>query len=220
MVSVIIFSLVGLFIYKTTEKSIDLKSSHTKKYYLDKLLQGNEHFAKSESHHPNEDLKHLEEAAKKQTPFAIVLCCSDSRVSPELIFDQGIGDLFVVRTAGEIIGTLEIGTIEYAVEHLNVNLIIVMGHENCGVVKAFVEGEQADGHIKDIIDSIKHEKEIQFVPLSDTDRLNNCVKANVIHAITKLQTESGIIKDKIKKGALQVFGMRYDLHNLKVSVYN
>lgn len=185
---------------------------------LQRLLKGNERFSFLKPIHPDEDMKRLQDAAKEQHPFAVVVCCSDSRVSPELVFDQGVGDLFVIRTAGNIIGGVEIGSIEYAVEHLGVKLIVVMGHENCGAVKAFIEGGEAPSHIKDIIDSLKQEAEIKAIPITDSNRLDDCVKANVLHGIKQLQTQSTIIQEKIENKELQVVGARYDLDDLKVTI--
>lgn len=184
---------------------------------LEKLKQGNAHFAAYRPEHPDEDRKHLADIATKQDPFAVIVSCSDSRVSPELLFDQGMGDLFVIRTAGNMIGSLEIGSIEYAVEHLGVKLVVVMGHENCGAIKAYIEGGEAPGHIKDIIDSITQETEIKAIPLNDVNRLDDCVRANIHHGVKQLQTQSAIIREKMEKGELQVAGARYDLHDLKVS---
>jgi len=182
-----------------------------------KLINGNNRFSHLRPVHPNEDLQHLRDAAKEQHPFAVVVCCADSRVSPELIFDQGMGDLFVIRTAGHILGGLEIGSIEYAVEHLAVKLIVVMGHENCGAVKAFIEKSETPGHIKDIVDSLKQEKEISAIPENAINRLDDCVKANVVHGINQLKTQSAIIREKLEKGELQVVGVRYDLDDFKIS---
>lgn len=198
-----------------THKSITHAATETT---LERLLHGNERFFHLQPVHPDEDSVRLHDAAIAQHPVAVVVCCSDSRVSPELIFDEGIGDLFVVRTAGNIMGGLEIGSIEYAVEHLNVQLIVVMGHENCGAVKAFVEGGIAPGHVKDITDSLQQEDEIKAVPVNNSNRLDDCVKANVLHGIKQLYTQSGIIREKTAKKALQIVGARYDLNDLKVSI--
>jgi len=187
---------------------------------MQRLLNGNERFAVLKPTHPDEDLKRLQDAAREQHPFAVVVCCSDSRVSPELIFDQGIGDLFVIRTAGNIIGGVELGSIEYAVEHLGVKLIVVMGHQNCGAVKAFIEGADAPGHIKDIIDSLKQETEIKAIPLTDINRLDDCIQANVLHAVKQLQTQSAIIREKIEKKEMQVTAAKYDLNNFKITIIN
>lgn len=187
---------------------------------LEKLLEGNNHFAHLKPVHPDEDLRHLQDAAKEQHPFAVIVCCSDSRVSPELIFDQGIGDLFVIRTAGNIIGGIEIGSIEYAVEHLKVKLVVIMGHENCGAIKAFVEGNEAPGHIKDIVDSIKKEPEIEAIPMGDNNRLDDCVTANILHGVKQLQVQSAIIQDKLQRRELEILGARYDLDDFKVEFLN
>lgn len=183
---------------------------------LERLLSGNDRFNHFTSVHPDEDLKHRLQEAEKQHPFAVVITCSDSRVAPELIFDQGIGDLFVIRTAGNIIGGVELGSIEYAVEHLGVKLVVVMGHENCGAVKAFVEGGKAPGHIQDIIDSLNQETEIRSIPLTDEHRLDHCITANIQHGMRQLLSQSTIIREKAEKRQLQVVGMKYNLHDFKV----
>jgi carbonic anhydrase len=95
------------------------------------------------------------ELAKGQHPFAVVISCSDSRVPPELIFDQGLGELFVIRVAGNVLDAIELGSVEYAVEHLGAKLIIVLGHENCGAVRATVDGGEAPPNVQAIIDKIK-----------------------------------------------------------------
>lgn len=185
---------------------------------LQLLLKGNERFSQSKSVHPDESVQRLKEVVSAQHPFAVIVSCSDSRVSPEIVFDQGVGDLFVIRTAGNIIGGLEIGSIEYAVEHLGVKLIVIMGHESCGAIKAFVEGGEAPGHIKEIIDSLGLESEIKAISKLDENRLDDCVSANVLHGVKQLVSQSNIIKEKIDKGALQITGARYDLHDYKVTV--
>jgi carbonic anhydrase len=163
---------------------------------LEKLMAGNYRFSHSRPVHPDEGKQRISEIAKGQHPFAVVISCSDSRVPPELIFDQGLGDLFVIRTAGNLMGGLEIGSVEYAAEHLNVPLIIVLGHRECGAIKAFVEGGEAGGHIKDIVDSIKAEKEISNIPPDDAKRLDHCIEANLRHATRQLLSQSVIIKEK------------------------
>lgn len=185
---------------------------------LEKLTAGNSRFSLHHPVHPDEDINRMVTISKEQHPFAAVVCCSDSRVPPELLFDQGFGDLFVIRTAGNIIGGVEIGSIEYAVEHLGVKLIIVMGHENCGAVKAFIAGGEAPGHIKDIVDSLKNEQEIIQIPITDVNRLNDCVIANVWHGVKELKTESAIIREKVEKNELQIVAARYDLDDFKVTL--
>ncbi|MBT9484711.1 carbonic anhydrase [Sediminibacterium sp.] len=185
---------------------------------LDKLMKGNQRFASLRPTHPNEDQKHMLEESKAQHPFAVVVCCSDSRVAPELIFDQGIGDLFVIRTAGNLIGGLELGSIEYAVEHFKCKLIVVLGHENCGAIKSFIDHDEAPGHIKEIIDSITKEAEIKAISINDKDRLDHSVIANTIHVSKQISSQSPIIKEKINNKQLQVVASRYDLNDFKVNV--
>ncbi len=185
---------------------------------LDQLMKGNQRFASLRPKHPNEDQKHMLAESKAQHPFAVVVCCSDSRVAPELIFDQGIGDLFVIRTAGNIVGGLELGSIEYAVEHFKCKLIIVLGHENCGAIKAYIDQDETPGHIKEIIDSITKEAEINAIPKSDKDRLDHCVIANTIHVSKQIENQSPLIKEKISKNQLKIVASRYDLNDFKVNL--
>lgn len=185
---------------------------------LEKLLQGNNRFAAAHPLHPDESRQRMGEIAKGQHPFAVVISCSDSRVPPELIFDQGLGDLFVIRTAGNLVGGLEIGSVEYAVEHLQVPLIVVLGHEQCGAIKAFVDGSEAPGHIKDIIDSIKAEPEISAITKDDKDRLAHCIEANLRHVTLQLQMQSFIIREKIEKGELRIVTGKYDLEKGSVTL--
>ena len=153
----------------------------------------------------------MEEITGGQHPIAAIVCCSDSRVPPEIIFDQGLGDLFVIRTAGNLLGGLEIGSIEYAVEHLGVRQVLVLGHKECGALKAFTEGKEVPGHIRDIVDSIKMEQEIRQIPPGDKNRLDVCIRANILHGIHQLQSQSTIIAEKIRTKEVQVFGAIYDL---------
>lgn len=150
-----------------------------------RLMEGNKRFAEGHPRHPDESPEHRRKMAEGQKPFAVVVTCSDSRLSPELIFDQGIGDLFVIRTAGNLLSDMEIGSIEYAVEHLNVNTILVMGHEECGAIKALLSEEEFHSYVKIIIDSLKSEKEIQHA-LNHHD-LAYAIKANVVHQVKTLQ---------------------------------
>lgn len=123
---------------------------------LSRLKDGNARYVKGKLKHPNAAPARRAEVAQKQTPFAAILSCADSRVPPEIVFDQGVGDLFVVRTAGQAVGDIELASLEYAVEHLGASMIVVLGHERCGAVKATLEavfpppvtlqGEPGGGH--------------------------------------------------------------------------
>jgi carbonic anhydrase len=133
-----------------------------------------------------------------------------------LIFDQGMGDLFVIRTAGNIIGGVELGSVEYAVEHLGAKLVVVMGHESCGAVKALVEGGEVHGHIQDIIDSLKQEAEIRELVSREGYQLEHCIRANVMHGVRQLNSQSVVVQEKVAQGQLKIIGARFDLNSLKV----
>jgi carbonic anhydrase len=128
---------------------------------LDKLKAGNEKFVSGHPEHPNETTNRIKELKEGQHPLAILVSCSDSRVPPELIFDQGLGDVFSIRTAGNVIGDYELGSIEYAVEHLHCKLIVVLGHENCGAIQAYAASgnEKHDDHIQSLVTYIASEEE-------------------------------------------------------------
>ncbi|MCU7550678.1 carbonic anhydrase [Chitinophagaceae bacterium LB-8] len=209
------FLVAGLFLFGCKNETQPIKTNATP---LEKLLSGNQRFASFHPVHPDETARRMKEISTAQHPFAVIVCCSDSRVPPELLFDQGLGDVFVIRTAGNVISGLEMGSIEYAVEHLGVNLVMVLGHEKCGAVKAFVDGGEAPGHIKDIVDSIKDELEIKTVAKDDKNRLDDCVKANVLHGVHQLETQSEILIEKEHKHELMIVGARYDLDEGRVSL--
>lgn len=178
---------------------------------LEQFLEGNKRFASMHPVHPHETKQRVAEIATGQHPKVAVICCSDSRVPPELIFDQGLGDMFVVRTAGNLMGGLEIGSIEYAVEHLGVEYILVMGHKDCGAIKAFIEGGEVPGHINDIIQTIKAEQEISQIPMTDKQLINDYIRANILHGLHQLKQQSVIINDKVRSRQLQLVGACYDL---------
>lgn len=197
-----------------------LRSTPTKSRYglIQSMLMGNKRFENGSPVHPHSNASYIQSIAQKQSPKAVVITCSDSRVSPELIFDEGFGDLFVIRTAGNIIGEVELGSVEYAVEHLKVPLVIVMGHERCGAVQAMLSGELPHNHIKTIIDSLSNEEEIKAILQSDEQRLAHCVDANIRHGVKELLTQSSVVQEAVHKGILQVVGAHYDLDNRKVQL--
>jgi carbonic anhydrase len=122
---------------------------------LQELMNGNKRYVAAELAHPNQTAARRAEVAKGQDPFAIIVGCSDSRVPPEIIFDQGLGDLFVTRVAGNIVDDVVLGSIEYAAEHLGVPLIVVLGHKRCGAVEAAAKGGDAPVHIRSLVEAIK-----------------------------------------------------------------
>src|SRR3990170_7095870 len=111
---------------------------------LQELIAGNQRYAAGKLTHPHQTTRHRQELIQRQEPFAIIVGCSDSRVPPEIIFDQGLGDLFIVRVAGQVVGPVELDSIEYSVKYLGSTLIFVLGHESCGAVTAVIDGKTAD----------------------------------------------------------------------------
>jgi len=185
---------------------------------LSTLIAGNQRFVQGKTTHPHQNLRRIKETENHQNPFAIVVTCSDSRVSPEIIFDEGIGDLFVIRTAGNLMSDLELGSIEYAVEHLGASLVVVLGHTECGAVKAFVEGGKTCGHITQIVEALAAEEEEKQVLLHEGKNLKACIEGNILHGVTQIRADEPILTEAIEKGKLSVVPMLYDVHSGKVEV--
>ncbi|MFA5803086.1 MAG: carbonic anhydrase [Melioribacteraceae bacterium] len=183
---------------------------------LQKLADGNKRFAESKAEHINQSAERRTEVAKGQKPFAVIVTCSDSRVPPEIIFDQGLGDLFVIRTAGNIVDDIGLGSIEYAVEHLGVRLIMVLGHEKCGAVDAAVKGGHAEGHIQKLIDEII--PAVEKAKNIKGDLLDNSVKTNVLRIVDQLNSSEPILKEFVHEKKLTVVGARYDLDDSVVAI--
>jgi len=185
---------------------------------LKKLIDGNDRYVAGNLIHQNQNSQRRIEVAKKQKPFAIILTCSDSRVPPEIIFDQGIGDLFVIRTAGNVVDNVALGSIEYAAEHLGVPLLVVLGHERCGAVEATVKGGEAAGHIKSIVSLIA--RAVDKVLPQKGDVLENSVVQNVYNVVDDLQNSKPILSELVHENKLKIIGARYDLDDGKVNFYN
>lgn len=173
------------------------------------LTEGNQRYVKHKQTHPDESALRLQQVAKAQTPFATVLSCSDSRVPPELLFDQGLGDLFVIRVAGNIVDDAVLGSIEFSAAELNVPLVMVLGHERCGAVSAAVKHTQVPGHISTLTNAIM--PAVERVKNKAGDPIDNAVRANVQMCVEKLQSSSTLIAERVKQGKLKIVGARYDL---------
>ncbi|MCC6413264.1 MAG: carbonic anhydrase [Saprospiraceae bacterium] len=193
---------------------------HTPESALQRLEDGNRRFLVGQTKHPHQTKQRILETQNGQHPFAVVVTCSDSRVSPEIIFDEGLGDLFVIRTAGNLMSDLELGSIEYAVEHLGATLVVVLGHTECGAVKAFVEGGEACGHIKDIVDALADEQEEQQVLRLEGKNLQACIEGNILHGVKQLEQDEPVLAGKIRQNKLAVVPMIYDVHDGKVTKLN
>ena len=182
----------------------DAPSSVTADEALKTLLAGNERFVRGHltSVTSREIAQRRAELVHGQKPFAIVLCCSDSRVGPEIVFDQELGNIFVVRTAGEVLDAAGIGSIEFAVAHLGSPLLVVLGHEHCGAVAAAVADAKEPGHIADIVKAIRPAVE-QSRELPG-DPLANAIRANALDIAARLRNTSPVISEQVKAGKLTV----------------
>lgn len=187
---------------------------------LQKLEEGNKRFASGKSMHPDETLERLQELTEGQHPFAIVVSCSDSRVPVELVFDQGLGNIFSVRTAGNIMGDYELGSLEYAIEHLGCKLIVVMGHKDCGAVKAFINSKGNYGHsdhIKKIIEYIENESEEKKLIGEHKLSLDDAIDANIEHGVNFLRSTEPILKESYDQKKVEIIGALYDVESGKVT---
>jgi len=180
---------------------------------LDNLKAGNESVVSGHPVHPDETLNRIRELKKGQNPFVVVVSCSDSRLPPELIFDQGLGDVFSIRTAGNVIGDYELGSIEYAVEHLHCKLIVVLGHENCGAIQAYATSgnEKHDDHIQTLVDYIAAEEEEKIIPDSSRSNIDILVNANIVHAVNLLRSSTPVLKPLVDKNEIKIIGAYYEL---------
>ncbi|WP_050028629.1 carbonic anhydrase [Verrucomicrobium sp. BvORR034] len=177
---------------------------------LQRLKDGNNHFVANKPEHPHLTPKWRTQLATGQHPFAIVLGCADSRTAPEVVFDQGLGDLFVIRVAGNVLSDEILGSIEYAVEHLGSPLIVVLGHERCGAVKAARETiaakSEAPGHVQSLVKAI----EPAVVATANADA-ETTAKANVMNVVKALEKSGPFLSDKVAAGKVTVVGAHYDL---------
>ncbi len=182
---------------------------------LQKLIEGNQRFVDHHPQYPDQSELRLHEVAQAQHPFATILSCADSRVPAEIVFDQGIGDIFDVRIAGNIATHEAIGSIEYAVVLLNSPLLMVMGHERCGAVTAAVKKESLPGDISTFVKAIK--PALKRVKDQPGDAVENAVVANVQYQIERLN-RSKLLNKQVESGKLKIVGGRYDLDTGRVTI--
>jgi len=204
---------------------------------ISRLKEGNARFTAGNPHHPHESsdersyiaknsyenagvislgmtseeaAKRRAELTKSQHPYAIILSCSDSRVPPELVFDEGLGDLFGIRVAGNVLNDEGLGSIEYGVDVLGVQLIVVLGHQSCGAVDAAMKTVaakgKAPGHIQSLVTAIK--PVVDATPKADLDTM---IKANVKHVVDALRSSKPILKAKVDSSEVKVIGGYYTL---------
>ncbi|MEH2184543.1 carbonic anhydrase [Nostoc sp.] len=182
---------------------------------LQKLIEGNQRFIQHHPQYPDQSALRLQEVAQAQHPFATILSCADSRVPAEIVFDQGIGDIFDVRIAGNIATHEAIGSIEYAVVLLGSPLLMVMGHERCGAVTAAVQNQSLLGDISTFVKAIK--PAVTKVKDQSGDAVENAVVANVQYQIERLK-HSKLLTEQVESGKLKIVGGRYDLDTGRVTI--
>ena len=178
-----------------------------------RLKDGNERFVANRPAAP----KHAErraETARGQKPFAIILACADSRTGPELVFDQGVGDLFVVRVAGNVTDPVVLGSIEYAVAHLHAPLIVVLGHEKCGAVAAAVQGGHAEGNVAELL---KHVHVGKDLPKGEKAAVARAVLDNALYQAAEMTRQSGLLRDFARSGRVRIVTGIYDLESGRVT---
>ena len=176
---------------------------------LQRLLDGNQRYVANKAVDPNQTERRRVEVATGQHPFATILGCVDSRVPPEIVFDRGLGDLFVIRTAGQVVDQAVLGSIEFGALHYSIPLVFVLGHESCGAVTAAMEAHgEAEGSIGYLVEAIT--PAIEAAHGQEGDELDNAVKANVSLVVERLK-ESHILSEAITAGTLKIVGGRYDL---------
>ena len=183
---------------------------------LERLMAGNARYVAAKATHPHDDADRRRLVAAGQHPFATILACADSRVAPELIFDQGLGDLFVVRVAGNVVDDAVLASIEYSVLHLGSNLVMALGHERCGAVKATIEAlsghpsdEDKDTRIGALAALIK--PAVEAVPASVPDKLDAAVALNAANAAAEIFAGSRPLRTRVLAGSLKIVAARYDL---------
>lgn len=177
---------------------------------LSKLKEGNARYTSGSLQHPGQTAERRTELANTQHPFAAIVSCSDSRVPPEVVFDQGLGDLFIVRVAGNVINNEGLGSLEYTVDHLGTRLILVLGHQRCGAVDAARETiaakGKAPGHIQSLVTAIK-----PAVEATAKEDLDATIKTNVKNVVQALRSSTPILKAEVDSGKIQVIGGYYSL---------
>lgn len=173
------------------------------------LKAGNLRYIKGDLKHPNTDLSRRQSLKTAQNPFAVILSCADSRVIPELIFDQGLGDLFVIRVAGNVVEKSILGSIEYAISHLNTKLIIVLGHQNCGAVKASMNGSVPCGHIGEIVQKIK--PAVKMAKSMEGNHFENSIRTNAKMTSDQIKVLSPVLSQAYENEGLIIASAYYSL---------
>ena len=196
---------------------------------LDRLKKGNQRFVQGQSTHIKL-LTHQQRAemAESQEPFAIVLGCSDSRVPAEMVFDQGLGDLFVIRVAGNIVAPSQVGSVEFAAESFGCPVVVVLGHTHCGAIKSTISAlmnpkTPPSANLMSIVNRVRPSVEILMQTELKHDLKKLCghaVRSNVFASVNQLRHGSAVLESLIAKGQLKIVGAEYSLETGEVSFYD
>lgn len=182
------------------------------------LKEGNERFVAGEPQHPSQSIEHRAKLAQGQKPTAVVFGCGDSRVAAEIIFDQGLGDMFVVRTAGHVIDSAVLGSIEFAVSVLDVPLIVVLGHDSCGAVKATLtaldDGVLPGGYVRDLVERVT--PSVLLGRREGLTRVDEFEARHVVETDAQLVMRSAAISERVTAGKLAIVGVTYHLADGRV----
>ncbi len=180
---------------------------------LEALLAGNARFVSGERLHPNQDADRRTAVAPEQRPFAVLFGCSDSRLAAEIIFDRGLGDLFVIRTAGHVVGPEVLGSIEYAVATLDVKLVAILGHDSCGAIAAALDslrtGESPGGYVRDVVDRVT--LGVLRVREKAQEDPEIAVEEHIRYSVDLLVERSPLVAQRVADGQLGVVGLAYRL---------
>ena len=183
---------------------------------LAKLLAGNKRFVEARLSHPHQDAEQRVSLGSGQAPFAAVLACADSRVPPEVLFDQGLGDLFVVRVAGNIINDQLLGSLEYAVAHLDTPLIMVMGHTSCGAIGAVAQGAELEGHMASLVPAIQ--PSVDKVRGMEGDLTDNAAREIAKMTAEQLRSSDPVLAPLVAAGKLKVVASFYELESGQIKL--
>ena len=211
MKRLVIFFSLSLIVLNTGSSA---KTKVTADSALAELKAGNAHHVAHHYKHPHESAGRRSELTSGQHPHAQILSCADSRVPPEIVFDQGLGDLFVVRVAGNVASDVELASLEYGADHLHIPLLVVLGHQHCGAVTAAVEGGQTEGHLNKLIELLN--PAVQKSRSLPGDPVENAVKTNVEMVVAQLRTSTPVLAKLEAEGKLKIVGAIYSLDTGKV----
>lgn len=207
--------LITLFSPAIPSKAQNNEEKITSDSVLAELKSGNGRHVAHRYQHPHETLDRRRQLVSGQHPHAEILSCSDSRVPPEIVFDQGLGDLFIVRVAGNVASDTELGSLEYGAEHLHVPVIVVLGHESCGAVTAAVQGGPLEGHIAALIDLIK--PAVEKTRGMSGDPVANAVRMNVAMVVKQLRSSTPVLSELVAQHKLRIVGAVYSIETGSVT---